>query len=207
MSGLDLEDAERATEIVISRASDPVERRIAFASAYSLAMNRGRPRQAAEYLRRRAMIQDDPLSFWTWGAMAALFWEGDSALAEAVVRDRRARIVADTLGIPAYGDLPGPVDVARHLAQQGMWDFIRGDTARASAAVHWLRRHEHPLGADFIDVLIASGESGPMPRCFADASTPSRSRAAAPPRLCTGPIWWRRWRMRRQETILLPFAP
>ena len=156
MSGLDLADATRANAIVLGRASDPMQRRIALASAFTLALNRGRPREAADYLRRRAEAGDGALSNWTWATMARLFWEGDSAIANQRVRDRNAFIQSDTIGNHRTRNMPGPLEVARHMSQQGLWDYFQGDTARAGASVRWLRRHGQTLGADFVDVLLAT---------------------------------------------------
>jgi len=154
MSGLDLRDAERAVTLFIGRASDRVERRIALASAYMLAQNRGRPREAAGWLLRRSMEQDDVLSTWTWAAFAALFWDGDRALADSIVEIRASVIGQDTL--VAERDSLREIQLSRHVSQQGLWDLMQGDTARAAAAVRWLRRNNHPLGADFVDVLLAT---------------------------------------------------
>jgi tetratricopeptide (TPR) repeat protein len=156
MSGLDLADAERASSIVLERASDPLQRRIALASGFALALNMGRPREAAVYLRRRAESGDGALSNWTWAAMARMFWDGDSLTAEQRVRDRNTLIAGDTIGQPTPGNMPGSIELARHLSQQGLWDYFHGDTARAAASVRWLRRNGDPLGADFVDVLIAT---------------------------------------------------
>jgi eukaryotic-like serine/threonine-protein kinase len=160
LTGLDLSDAERAVTLVIDRASDRIERSIALGSAYMLAMNRGRPRAAAALLRRRSMERDDVLSTWTWAAMAAMFWDGDSALARSAVTRRAEVIARDTLP----GARPGSLErlqLSRHISQQGLWDLMHGDTARAAAAVRWLRRSDHPLGADFVDALIASRAGRP----------------------------------------------
>ena len=154
LNGLDLADAARAASIVVGRASDGIERRIALGSAYLLALNRGRPREAARWLERRSMEQNDVLSTWTWATMAALFWDGDSALADSIAKDRGDLIARDTL-LPEQDSL-AHLRLARHMSQQGLWDVMRGDTARASAAARWLRRNAHPLGGDFVDVLMAS---------------------------------------------------
>jgi tetratricopeptide (TPR) repeat protein len=160
MSGLDLTDAVRATSTVVDRASDPIQRKIALASAYMLAMNRGRPKEAADLLARRAVVSDDPLAFWTWAAMAALFWDGDTALARSVVRDRSERIARDTLR-SSRDSVPPPLELTRHISQQALWDLMHGDTARAAAAVRWLRRNNHPWGADLVEVVPVSQSGRP----------------------------------------------
>jgi hypothetical protein len=119
-----------------------------------LAQNRGRPREAAGWLLRRSIEQDDVLSTWTWATVAALFWDGDRALADSIATIRASLIARDTL-LPER-DSVRQYRLSRQVAQQGLWDLMQGDTARASGAVRWLRRNNHPLGADFVDVLIAT---------------------------------------------------
>jgi len=159
-TGLDLADAERAISIVVGRASDRVERRIVLAAAYMLALNRGRPRAAAELLRRRTLEQDDLLSTWTWATMAALFWEGDSSLATSVVQTRSAMIARDTMP-DRLGKAAPELQLSRNVSQQALWDFMHGDTARAATAVRWLRKHGHPLGAQFVEMLLAAQARSP----------------------------------------------
>jgi len=160
MSGTNLADAERAISVVIGRASDRVERRIALAAAYSLAMNRGRPQDAVALLRRRSMEEDDVLSSWTWATMSAMFWGGDTTIANEVVKNRIALITRDTLA--ALRDTSRSLLVlSRHVSQQGMWDLMHGDTARATAAIRWLRINNHPLGADFVSAIMASQSRSP----------------------------------------------
>ena len=160
LTGLDLADAERAISIVVDRASDRVDRRIALGMAYMLALNRGRPRAAAELLRRRTIEQDDLLSTWTWATMANLLWEGDSAIAISAMKDRVAIIMRDTMPGRA-GQVPAELQLSRNISQQGLWDFMHGDTSRAAAAVRWLRKSDHPLGAEFVEVLLAAQTRSP----------------------------------------------
>ncbi len=154
LSGLELADAARAVSVVVGRASDRIERRIALGSAYMLALNRGRPREAARWLERRSMEQDDVLSTWTWVTMAALFWDGDSALADSIAMRRGDLIARDTL-LPGR-DALAQLRLARHVSPQGLWDVMRGDTVRAAAAAQWLRRNDHPIAGDFVEVVMAS---------------------------------------------------
>jgi len=51
--------------------------------------------------------------------------------------------------------------LSRHVSQQGMWDLMHGDTARATAAIRWLRINNHPLGADFVSAIMASQSRSP----------------------------------------------
>jgi len=159
MSGTSLVDAERATSIVLERASDPVQRKIALAAAYMLAMNRGRPREATGFLERRAKVRDDPLAFWTWAAMGALFWDGDTAVAHTAVRARTALIARDTSSRSL--DSVNALLLSRHIGQQGLWDLMQGDTALAETAVRWLRRHNRWPSADLVEVLLASRTGRP----------------------------------------------
>ena len=51
--------------------------------------------------------------------------------------------------------------LSRHVSQQGIWDFMHGDTVRTAAAVRWLRKHGHPLGADFVSAIMVSQSQSP----------------------------------------------
>jgi hypothetical protein len=70
------------------------------------------------------------------------------------VKRRISLIERDTL-LPVRDSL-ARIPLSRHVSQQGLWSVMHGDTARAAAAVRWLRRSTQPLGADFVDVLLAT---------------------------------------------------
>jgi tetratricopeptide (TPR) repeat protein len=154
MTGVALEDADRAITLMLGRAADPAERSATLFVASTVALNRGRPSRAASLLRQRRQVDPRDLAYWTTTAMAALFWDGDSAAGRAAARERAARIARDTLGPPREA-LAERGDLARHVAQQGLWDLLHGDTTRAAAAVRWLQVR-HPLGAVFVDALLAT---------------------------------------------------
>ena len=154
LSGFALDDAERGMTLLLDRAADPAERSSTLQTATMLALNRGRPGQAAGLQRRRREQDPRDIAYWTTSAMAALFWDGDSAAGAAAARERARRIARDTLG-PSRDASSERGDLARHVAQQGLWDLLHGDTTRAAAAVRWLRR-KHPIGAVFVDAMLAT---------------------------------------------------
>jgi len=157
MSGVELDDAERAVGLVVGRASDRVERRIALGSAYMVALNRGRPRAATALWQQRTMENDNALAAWTWATMGALFWDGDSVLADSAMRLRRAVIERDSMP-PLQDTVVQYVQLSRQISQQAFWDVMHDDTARAARAVRWLRRtgFDHSLAADFVEVTLAA---------------------------------------------------
>jgi TolB-like protein len=154
MTGVALGDADRAITLMLGRAADPQERSGTLNLASMVALNRGHPSRAASLLRRRRELDPRVLAYWTTAAMAALFWDGDSAAGEAAARERSERVARDTLG-PSHEAPVERGDLARHVSQQGLWDLLHGDTARAATAVRWLRHHD-ALGADFVDALLAT---------------------------------------------------
>jgi tetratricopeptide (TPR) repeat protein len=160
MAGLGLTDADRAVSLVIRRATDSLERRIAHGIAYMYALNRGRPRQAAALAREwHDTGPADFMGYSTWVTMAALFWDGDTPMGDSMARERRLRIDRDTLGLNAR---PDSQQLSRYIVQQAIWDLVRGDTSRATAGVRWLRAtNSHPLGADLVDALLASAARRP----------------------------------------------
>jgi tetratricopeptide (TPR) repeat protein len=155
MTGVALADADRAMALIVERAADPLERRIALGSAYMLAMNRGRPREAAALMTRRSELgPPDKVNLWTWTTMAALYWGGDTAVGQASARARAGLIARDTTHPPH--NAKESLELSRHMTQQALWDVAHGDTARAVAAIAWLRVNANPVGADFVDVLLAT---------------------------------------------------
>jgi hypothetical protein len=152
-SGVALGDADRAMALIVRRASDRVERNLALLAAHWLAMNRGRPREALRFLRLRTELEMSEFGFWTHSVIAALFWDGDSAVGQASAKARARQIARDTLGPPLTAALHS--ELSRSMAQDGLWALLHGDTARAVAAIRWLRR-DLPLGADLVNVLYAT---------------------------------------------------
>jgi tetratricopeptide (TPR) repeat protein len=152
-SGQGLDDADRAMALIVRRAAERVERNLALMAAHWLAMNRGRPREALRFLRLRSELEPGEVVFWTHSVIAALFWDGDSAVGHASARARALQIARDTLGPPPTLALHSVL--TRSMELDGLWTLLHGDTARAGAAIRWLRR-ERSLGADLLDVILAS---------------------------------------------------
>jgi tRNA A-37 threonylcarbamoyl transferase component Bud32/tetratricopeptide (TPR) repeat protein/TolB-like protein len=153
MSGVALEDADRAMALVVRRASIRVERNLAVMAAHWLALNRGRPREALRFLRLRGEVEPSEQGFWTHSTIASLFWDGDSLVGDASARARAQQLARDTVRPPRSPAERAALSSA--LAQDGLWALLHDDTARAGAAIRWLRRERSP-GADLVDVLLAT---------------------------------------------------
>ena len=138
MTGLGLEDADRAATIIIDNAADPLEKSVAMRRAQILALNRGRPAEATRLLRRMNDLRTSSIAFQQFVMDAAMFGEGDSVLADTVARDIARGFARDTLR-------PLPPDALRRtsaaMSYQALWYLQSGDTARAVALSDWLRRH------------------------------------------------------------------
>jgi tetratricopeptide (TPR) repeat protein len=158
MAGMGLEDADSAALLIIERTADPVDRSVALRRAQLLALNRGRPAQAEQHIRRRKEIGTAEHQYRNHAILAALFDDGDGIAADSSIRNGARILARDTLG-------PLPPDVQARtreaMVSQAMWDLNRGDTTRALAAADWLRRHpgdepRHRALAMLPEMLIAS---------------------------------------------------
>ena len=138
MSGLALEDADSAAGQVIERTTNPVDRSVALRRAQLLALNRGRPAEAEGFIRRRREMGTSEHQYRNFAILAALFDDGDPIAADSAIRSAARSMARDTLG-PLSSD--ALVRTTEAMVSQAMWDLKRGDTARALAAVDWLRRH------------------------------------------------------------------
>jgi hypothetical protein len=138
MSGLGLDDADSAAALITENASGDLEKSVALRRAHLLALNRGRPSAATRLLRRMDELRTSNVSFLQFAISAALFNDGDRAVA-----DSSAQYLARTLARDTLRQL-APDAVRRTsaaMAVLSLWYLAAGDTARAVAATDWLRRH------------------------------------------------------------------
>lgn len=139
MAGIGLEDAERVSELIVEKTNDPLEKSIAYRRAELLLLNRGKPSRATMMLRRMDALRSPASSnFRGFAIAAAMFNDGDRAVADSVSRDLARTLERDTLGVLTRDGIRR-TSVA--LAIQSLWHLEGGDTARAMAAARWIRRH------------------------------------------------------------------
>jgi Predicted integral membrane protein len=138
MAGLRLEDADSVVKIMAENATDPIEKSVWFGRAYQLALNRGRPSEATESIRRMNDLRKPSYVFPRFAISAAVFDDGDRAAADSSSRTLAAKLERDTLEILAPDQIR-PINGA--MAMQALWYLEKGDTVAASRASDWLRRH------------------------------------------------------------------
>jgi DNA-binding SARP family transcriptional activator/TolB-like protein len=138
MAGLALDDADRAATIISENATDPIEKSIALRRRELLALNRGRPSEATRLLRRLETLRTDNNSFLQWAMLAAIFQEGDRALADSSEHRLAEDVARDTLR-PLSRDELNRTSTA--VATEAMWYLYNEDTVRARKAADWLQRH------------------------------------------------------------------
>jgi DNA-binding SARP family transcriptional activator/TolB-like protein len=138
MSGLGLNDADSAATLIAEIASDDLEKSVALRRAHLLALNRGRPAAATRLLRRMDALRTSNVSFQQFAMAAAMFNDGDMALADSAARDLARTIARDTLR-------QLPTDAVRRTSAavviESLWYLAAGDTVRAAEGSDWLRRH------------------------------------------------------------------
>ncbi|MGH7555177.1 MAG: BTAD domain-containing putative transcriptional regulator, partial [Longimicrobiales bacterium] len=79
MSGIALEDAERADSAILGRTHESQERQIALHHAIFLVLNRGQPKQAARLMDLKRELDPGPDLGEGFALRYALMWDGDSA--------------------------------------------------------------------------------------------------------------------------------
>jgi hypothetical protein len=163
MSGVALEDADRASALIVDRTTDPWERSSALYWGHMLALNRGRPRQADSLLRLRRELDAAPFAqaFTTW---AAIFGDGDRAAADTSARARALLLAHDTLGEPDHPPDSSSdqatrehfQDTLNEVNQEAIWNWVHGSPVVAASLAGWLRRHGDDYRADIVDMLLAT---------------------------------------------------
>jgi DNA-binding SARP family transcriptional activator/TolB-like protein len=137
MSGFQLDDADSAAALIITNATDPLEKSIALRRSQMLALNRGRPSHAAEMLRRVAQLglSDNARRF---AIAAALYDDGDRLSADSAVQHMALTLARDTVGLESHDAVR---QMSAAMSVQSLWYLNNGDTARARVSADWLRRH------------------------------------------------------------------
>jgi hypothetical protein len=166
-SGVAIDDADRAAILTLRRAADPYDRLDALYMASRLALTRGRPRQADSLLRLRMEIDSMPQSYWTSTVLAALFGDGDTAVAQATAAARAKFIAFDTVSKTHLA----PEFV--HEYQQGLWEWAHGRMKEAEALTRWLhkQRAERMYLVDAMLIATSRKDSNAAAlRAYVDAS-------------------------------------
>jgi hypothetical protein len=120
-------------------------------------------------------LRSSGFSFRQFAIDAALFSDGDRAVADSAARDLARSLARDTLRVLSPVALR---ETSAAMALQSLWYLKSGDTARAAAATDWLRRHAEGQSRNrvmsvFPEMLIASRArrpEGAMLRAFVDSS-------------------------------------
>jgi hypothetical protein len=106
-------------------------------------------------------LRTQDYSFRNFAIDAALFNDGERAVADSSAREMERTLARDTLR-PLSPDARRPTSVA--MLGQSMWYLDRGDTVRAAAATDWLQRHADSRNSVFSVVpamLIATSARRP----------------------------------------------
>jgi DNA-binding SARP family transcriptional activator len=164
-SGVALQDADRASALLIARASSPQERQQALFQAHMVALNRGRPQLADSLLRERRKADTLGLNSWNSTTLAALYGNGIRKTAEEIVQARTTWLAAHPLpAVPrprasrtfVSSTVAGTYTIPAMRLQQAMWDYHNGDTASASASARWLYERDFAWLGDVMQMLLAT---------------------------------------------------
>jgi DNA-binding SARP family transcriptional activator len=165
MSGVAVDDGERAAALIIKRTTDP---ELGLYWGHMLALNRGRPRQADSLWRLRHEIDSAEFLFRQVATWDALFGQGDVGQAESGARARAVWLERDTIRKSTTArTAPGPKTAhltrrdddqegRNEIFQEAMWDWAHGRMNAASNLVAWSRVHGDSARADVGDMLIAT---------------------------------------------------
>lgn len=158
MTGLALDDADSATNLLAENATDPLEKSVAFRWGVLLALNRGRPAAATELLRRMQELRSPGYNFQVYAMLGAMFNDGDRAVADSSARDVARSLARDTIGTLPPSEVG---ELSARMSAQSVWYLYIGDTTRAAATADWLRRHasgrpRFRVSAIVPEMLIAS---------------------------------------------------
>ncbi len=182
MTGVALNDADRAMGAIVRRTTDPLERSGVLFQASSLALNRGRPRVSDSLLRLRHELDSVQSGFWQSTTLAALFGDGERATAEASAREREQWLARDTIRWAARPADSIPPNVVTQVWQEAMWEWSRGDNRETVALSSWVRRHGWAEVADILDMLSATSlRRSDAPALRAHADSVARRGCCRPP--------------------------
>lgn len=140
VAGVAIQDADRAMDAIVRRATDPYERWIALFNASMLALNRGRPREALRLLRLKRELERTDDALWHNACLDETFGDGYPLSATDALRGlsvagpggRRSPGFSVSLCRLASGDTMGADAAIARLKQAGDERFIILDALRAS---------------------------------------------------------------------------
>ena len=138
ISGFGIKDADSAARLLIDGAPDLLEKSVAYRRAEILAINRGRPLEAARALRNMESVRTTAATA-PFAVADAIFNDGDKAAGDSAARELARTVAADTARTQT------PDEIRRSsagIAVLSMWYLQQGESTRALAAADWLRRHE-----------------------------------------------------------------
>ncbi len=169
MTGDALEDADRASTLIIDRTTHPADHTSALYWGHMLALNRGRPHQADSLLRLRHEIDTSPHFFRAVTTWAVMYGDGDRAEADTTARARADFLARDTVTDRAYrpDSTPGQAnrdrnrDALSEMNQEALWRWAHGSPKTAADLARRMRRHGDAAGADIVDMLLASDAGSP----------------------------------------------
>jgi DNA-binding SARP family transcriptional activator len=147
LSGLALEDAERADAAILGQTHEQQQRQVALFRATFLLLNRGRPRDALRLQDLKREVDPVPELGQGFAIRYALMWDGDSAAGA-----RAARALALSMG-------KAPTPAASNSLT--LWRLWHGDTTGAAVAILRSRQAKErgtrgQAGiADVLDALLA----------------------------------------------------
>jgi len=153
LDGTGMADAETAGTILLAKSVSGRDARWAHVKLREVALNRGRPREAAEIISRlRGATPTRPFDALS-DVVEALYWGADSARASAVVKERSA--AADA---PVPADAPPSSPQYFDICAVNLWRLAHGELGTIQDAIRKLRRVPNPLdefATGFIDVCAA----------------------------------------------------
>ena len=125
VAGVALDDADRAMDAIVRRATDPYERWISLFNANILALNRGRPREALRLLRLKRELERTDDALLHNGCLDETFSDGYPVVSGDTVRSVPV--------LPARPPRSPPFGVA-------ICRLMHGDTTGAAGAIEPLER-------------------------------------------------------------------
>ncbi|GAC1655745.1 MAG: hypothetical protein NVS4B3_20740 [Gemmatimonadaceae bacterium] len=161
MSGVELDDADRATTEILRRSPGRWERRRMLYDANVLAQNRGRPHESARLWSETPQLLHGSRPDVVWERLIdfGVFGGGDTSA---------ARIAAAEAAAAAAEDLRAPISsaasrstIARRLYNIFIWKLAHDDTAGIRRMIGRVRRDYDPVEAAMLDadLAVVAGDS------------------------------------------------
>ena len=171
MSGLELGDAVRAVDLLVSRSSETLARRIALWSGFWLALNRGRPSESVRLLHIKRELEIDDSLLWHFSLLGALFGDGDSAAAATAVRGLARRVDPWLVRQPSSAAARATLASSERGAlrqpafQLTLWRLMHNDSTGAASTLRLMRD-----ASDTRDIVLDALLSALLKRPDADAT-------------------------------------